>query len=428
MSVAQLPILFKNITLINPSSATPTLKTDLRIDAHGIISDISDNVKAHKGDTVIEADSFYASVGWMDIGCLHGDPGFEHREDLNSLTKAAARGGFTALAPFPNTEPTIQTKTDILYLKAHVKRSGVTIYPIGSVTMDVNGRDFTEMMDMHTHGAVAFSDGTHTIKNSGVMMRALQYVKSFDGLIINMPLNADLAQGGSVHESAMSVSLGLTGIPDLAETLALSRDIQLLEYADSRLHVFGISSAASIKMIEGALEKNLNLTASTSVWHLNFSDANLQDFDTDFKMMPPLRSETDRDALVDAIANGTLTFLTSLHTPIDSDNKDTEFLEAEYGNISLQTAFALGFRALKNRLSLAEYVALWTIAPRDVLKIATPKIAIGEKAELTFFALTPYTFKKEDIASKSHNTPLIGETFDVKVLGICNGNQLRMTN
>ena len=424
MSVAQLPVVFKKITLINSLSAISSFKTDLRIDTHGVISDISEIITPQSGDTIIEADSFFVSMGWFDMGCLHGDPGFEYREDLHSLTDAARRGGFTSLAPFPNTEPTIQTKTDILYLKAHAKKSGVNIYPIGAITTDINGRDFTEMMDMHSHGAVAFSDGTQTIKNSGVMMRALQYVKSFDGLIINAPLNADLAQGGSVHESAVSVSLGLTGIPEIAETLALSRDIQLLEYADSRLHVYGISVATSLKMIEQARKKNLNLTASTSVWHLNFTDMDVQGFDTNFKIMPPLRGEKDKIALIDAVADGTIQFLTSLHTPIDTDNKDTEFLEAEYGNISLQTAFALGYRALKNRLSLEEYVSLWTTTPRKVLKIKLPQIAVGKKAELTFFSLELYTFVKEDIVSKSYNTPLVGETFEVKVIGTCNGEHL----
>ncbi len=424
MSDAQLPIVFKNITLICSTGAVSSFKTDLRIDALGVISDISDVVTPQSGDTIIEASEFFVSMGWFDIGCLHGDPGFEYREDLHSLTDAAKRGGFTSLAPFPNTEPTIQTKTDILYLKAQAKKSGVNIYPIGAITTDVNGSDFTEMMDMHTHGAVAFSDGIQTIKNSGVMMRALQYVKSFDGLIINAPLNADLAQGGSVHESAVSVSLGLTGIPEIAETLALSRDIQLLEYADSRLHAYGISAATSLKIIQEARKKNLNLTASTSVWHLNFTDKDVMDFDTNFKIMPPLRGETDKHALIDAVANGTIQFLTSLHTPIDTDNKDTEFLEAEYGNISLQTAFALGYRALKHRLSLEQYISIWTIAPRKILKIKLPHIAVGEKAELTFFALQLYTFVEKDIVSKSHNTPLVGETFEVKVIGTCNGAHL----
>ncbi len=427
MSVAHLPIVFKNITLVDVLSASPLLKTGLRIDAHGFISDVSEKTIPQKGDTIIEAEGIYASMGWCDVGCLHGDPGFEYREDLNSLTEAAARGGFTALSPFPNTTPTIQTKTDILYLKAHARKSGVNIYPIGAVTTDINGRDFTEMMDMHEFGAVAFSDGTHSIKNSGVMMRALQYVKSFGGLIINTPLNADLAQGGSVHEGIMSVSLGLTGIPTLAETLALSRDIQLLEYADSRMHVFGISSEESVKIIQQAQEKKLNLTASTSVWHLNFTDAQVSGFDTHYKLMPPLRSETDKSALIAAVVDGTIQFLNSLHTPMDSDNKDTEFLEAEFGNISLQTAFALGYRALKDVLSLPDYVALWSTAPRKVLQIQAPKIAVGEKAEITFFSLETFIFNKEDIVSKSHNTPLIGESFDVKVIGTCNGSKLRIS-
>ncbi len=193
------------------------------------------------------------------------------------------------------------------------------------------------------------------------------------------------------------------------------------------MHVFGISSEESVKIIQQAQEKKLNLTASTSVWHLNFTDAQVSGFDTHYKLMPPLRSETDKSALVAAVADGTIQFLNSLHTPIDSDNKDTEFLEAEFGNISLQTAFALGYRALKDVLSLPDYVALWTIAPRKVLQIQAPKIAVGEKAELTFFSLETFIFNKEDIVSKSHNTPLIGESFDVKVIGTCNGSKLRIS-
>ena len=241
------------------------------------------------------------SVGWLDIGTQIGDPGFEHREDLESAANAAVTGGFTGVACLPNTHPTIHSKSEVLYIKNRTQYSIIDFYPIGAISQDCKGKDLAELMDMHHEGAVAFSDGSHSIQNSGLMMRGLLYTKPFDGLLMNHPHDDQIAGKGFVHEGVISTSLGLRGIPALSEEMMVERDLHLVEYADGRLHFSNISSADSVELIRKAKAKGLKITASVNPMNLVFTDERLTEFDTNYKVYPPLRSETDRLALIEGL-------------------------------------------------------------------------------------------------------------------------------
>ena len=240
----------------------------------------------------------------MDVGTQVGDPGFEHREDLRTASKAAAAGGFTAIVPHPNTMPTIHSKSEVNYLKNKTEGDLVDFFPIGAISRDCEGKDITEMYDMHESGAVAFSDGQKTLQNSGLMMRALQYVKAFDGLVMNHPSDKALSQEGQMHEGKVSTSLGMKGIPSIAEELMVQRDLYLAEYTESRLHLFNISSERSVELLKNAKAKGIDVTASVPVLNLIYDETAIAEFDVNYKVLPPLREKSDIKALKRGIKNG----------------------------------------------------------------------------------------------------------------------------
>ena len=387
----------------------------------GSIQAIADNIE-QKSAKVIEGQGLHVSIGWLDIGVQHGDPGFEHIEDVESLSKAAARGGYTALACYPNTQPRVHSKSEILYIKNNTKHLPVNFYPIGAISKKCAGQDITEMYDMSKAGAVAFSDGSQSVQNSGLMLRALQYVKAFDGLIINHPHDATIAPEGQLHEGIVSTSLGMQGLPHIAEELAVQRDIHLTEYAQSRIHIANISTAKSVDLIRRAKAKGVAITASVAALNLAFSQRELYDFNVNFKVKPPLREQTDIDALWEGLQDGTIDIISSNHVPVEEEHKKLEFPYADFGAIGLETTFPLVNTYLNNRLSLEQFVQKISITPRKLLHLPTLSIKEGAMARLTIFnPTTSWIFEKKDIQSKSKNSPLIGQTFKGKVLGIING-------
>ncbi|TAK43452.1 MAG: dihydroorotase, partial [Saprospiraceae bacterium] len=285
-------------------------------------------------------------------------------------------------------------------------------------------KDITEMYDMNAAGAVAFSDGKNTMRDSGLMMRALLYVQPFGGVILNHPLDEDIAHGGQMHEGVMSTSLGLHGIPGISEELMVQRDIFLAGYTGSRLHLLNISTAGSVRLIKAAKAKGLDVTASVAAMNLACDDSHLFDFDSNFKVMPPLRGKDDLKALHKGLKDGTIDCITSNHTPLDTEAKNLEFPYAAFGAIGLETAFALSNTYLKGVLSTEQLVEKLAIAPRRILGMEVPEIAEGAAADLTVFdPEREWTFTEKDIFSKSKNTPFIGWTFKGKALAIIRKNQ-----
>lgn len=384
----------------------------------GRIASIAPHIEATAEMEVWSSPHLCVSPGWMDIGAQTGDPGYEHREDLQTIVKAAAKGGYTALAPFPNTHPAIHSKSEVLYIKNKTAHSGLHFYPVGALSQDCAGKDMAELYDMYAAGAVAFSDGKKSVQDAGLLLRAMQYVKAFKGLIINEPHHKTIAGGGQMHEGAMSTSLGMKGLPALAEEIMVQRDLSLLEYAESRLHIHLISTAKSVALVRAAKKAGLPVSCSVAVANLFFTDVQLKDFDSNWKVLPPLRAQIDADALLEGLTDGTIDFIASNHSPWEEEAKNLEFPYAEFGMIGLETVFALCRTFGADQLSVPLLVEKLALAPRRILGLPIPEIKIGAVAELSVFdPFAVYEYRAENTGSKSNNTPFTGQHFRGKVLG-----------
>ncbi len=413
--------LFKNATIIDPNSKYNGKTTDVLIE-DGKIVEIKKKIEAGQAE-IIQIKGICLSPGWVDVGTQICDPGFEHREDLESAAAAAAAGGFTRILAQPNTSPAIQSKSEVLYLEQSTRDFPVTFQAIGALSADLKGENITEMSDMNAAGAIAFSDGDKPVQSTGLLMRALQYVKAFDGIVINHPHDKDIAGKGQVHEGYVSTTLGLKGIPSLAEDLMVRRDIALAEYTDSRLHIANISTEGAVKVIKAAKKKGIKVTASVAVMNLMFDDENVASFDPNYKVLPPLREKSDQKALIKGLKSGTIDFISSNHTPWEAESKSLEFSYAEFGVISLQTAFSLSNTYLKG-FSAEELVQKWSLSPRKIFGLPSATIQVGEEAELTAFLPTEkFTLTTSSNLSKSKNTPLLDTELTGKVVGIFNKKQ-----
>jgi len=414
-------LLLKNVRIVGEKDEKRPQDILIR---DGVIEAIGDGLSVEKGAEVWELPGACVSPGWFDAGIQACDPGYEHREDLHSAARAAAAGGFTAVASFPNTNPAIHSKSEILYIKNKTAGSPVTFYPVGAISQGCEGKDLAELFDMHSAGAIAFSDGQKAVQDAGLLLRALQYAQAFNGLIINEPHHKTIAAGGQMHEGIVSTSLGLKGVPALAEEIVVQRDLSLLEYAQGRLHLHLLSTAKSVALVRAAKKAGLPVTASVAVANLCFSDEKLADFDSNWKIMPPLRSKEDAEALLEGVTDGTIDFICSNHTPWDEEAKNLEFPYAEFGMTGLETAFALCRTFLGKKLTVNDLVKKIALAPRRVFGLPIPEIKPGAPAELTVFAPdAEWIFEEKNIRSKSRNTPFIGQTFKGKVLGIINNGQ-----
>ena len=412
-------LLIKNAKIIDPSSIHHNEVHDVLIKS-GMISEIEPGLTERNQVKTIEVEGLHICPGWMDIGVQTGDPGLEHREDLQTVTAAAAAGGFTAIACQPNTVPVIQTQSDVLYVRNRPVDSPVDCYPLGAVSHDCKGEEITEMIDMTKAGAIAFTDGKHAIQHPGILLRALQYVKTFHGLIINQPLEATIASSGMLHEGIVSTSLGMKGIPSIAESLMVQRDLQLLEYTESRLHLANISCAESVEFIRQAKAKNLHVTASVPILNLLFDDSAMEQFDSNLKVLPPLRSESDREALKAGLLDGTIDMISANHVPIEEEGKKLEFPYASFGAIGLETFYALYDTHLSEWLPLDHFVEKMAFVPRILFELDPYKIQTQEKANMTLF-LPKSEWKYDRGLSRSNNSPFMGQQLTGKVIGVING-------
>ncbi len=415
-------ILIKDTFIIDSLSGNNLKKQSILIE-DGIITEISAKIDI-KAEQVINASNMYTSPGWLDIGTQIGEPGFEHREDIMSVTKAAASGGYTAIAPFPNTKPVIQSKADISFLKERSDNKVTAIYPIGALSLDCAGKEMTELYDMFTAGAVAFSDGPKSLQDSGLMKRSLEYVQAFNGLIMHQASDGSLADGGQIHEGEVSTSLGMKGIPSLAEELLIERDLRLLEYTGGKLHFANISTARSVDLVRKAKREGLNVTASVAIMNLCYDDSYLSDFDTNYKVLPPLRSKSDKKALIKGVKDGTIDCINSNHVPLEADVKELEFPYAKFGAIQLETAYSSLMSLTELEVSPVLVFEKLCLKPREILGINLPKIAKGERAEITIFdPEKEWLYEERNIVSKSRNSPLIAHKLKAKVKATVRGSR-----
>ncbi|NND77349.1 MAG: dihydroorotase [Flavobacteriales bacterium] len=403
--------LIRSAIIVDPNSKHNGKKRDILI-KNGVVDKIGNSLNA-KAKT-IEAEDLFISPGWFDLKVNFCEPGYEFKEDLNTGIAAAKSGGFTGAAHSPFLDPVISTRSQVEYLRDRAKNLHFDLRPIGSLTQGAAGKVISEMYDMHLGGAAAFSDLYKEV-SSGIMLKALQYVTPFKGLIISMPLDHSIAGNAYVHEGKTSASIGLPGIPAMAEEIRIKRDLELLEHSNSKLHFSGISSAKGIDLIKKAKKKGVAITADVHFQNLVFNDESILDFDSNKKIFPPARSESDRKALIKAVKDGTIDVIVSDHRPENIESKDLEFEYAEFGIGAISTMYSVLTEYGIDRNLFVSAVAL---KPRAVLGIEIPTLEEGSKAEFTLFQEgKEWTATAEKSKSRSKNDPFLNTTYSNKVLG-----------
>jgi dihydroorotase len=412
-------VLIKSVKIIDSKSAFNGEKKDILI-ADGVIQKIENTID-DKNATLFEAENLHVSPGWFDMRANYRDPGFEHKETIKTGANAAIAGGFTGTAIMPSTLPVADSKSIIEYINSKSKNLPVDIYIYGSLSKEGKGIDIAELYDMNLSGAIGFTDDKNSIYDGGLLSRGLHYVKSFDGLILSFPYNKNISYGGEVNEGVVSTSLGLKGIPSVAENAGIERDISILEYTGGKLHIGPISTEKAPELILAGKKNKLLLSSDIAAHQIYFDDTCLNTFDSNYKLMPPLRTHKEIEALINGLINGSIDAISSDHCPEDEENKNVEFDYAAYGIIAQETAFAAANTILNSHLSIEKIIEKFCHNPRKILNVSLPQIKIGEKANLTFFNPTlNWVFEKHHIKSKSKNTPFIGKKFIGKVLGIYN--------
>jgi len=412
-------ILIKSATIIDSKSEFHNTTQDLLIE-NGVITKISRSIKNPENYKEIKLDNLHISQGWFDSSVSFGEPGYEERETIENGLKTAAYSGFTSVAVNSNTNPIIDSNSNITFLNSKANNNAVSLLPIGALTIGSKGEYLAELYDMSTAGAVAFYDYKKPISNPNLMKIALQYASNFDGLVCSFPQENKISGQGVMNENITSTRLGLKGIPALAEELQVARDLFLLEYTGGKLHISTISTATSVALIREAKKKKLNITCSVAIHNLYFTDDVLTDFNTNYKVLPPLRTQSDIDALIEAVKDGTIDMVTTDHNPIDIEEKKIEFDHANYGTIGLESAFG----ALQKIFTTKKTIDVLTKGKIRFGFEHTP-INIGSSANMTLFNPdTKYTFSKKDMVSRSKNSIFENESLRGKAYGIIANNQV----
>ena len=400
---------------------------DIRI-RNGKITEIGANLEAGD-DPVFDASGKLISIGWMDMHVHLREPGQEHKETIKSGCAAAAFGGFTAVACMPNTDPPIHTRDVVEFVVNRGLETPVDVFPIACVSRNREGKSLAELADLKAGGAVAFSDDGSPVFDAGLMRHALEYASMLDLPVINHMENLELNPNGQMHEGAVATRLGLPGIPGMAEEVMIARDILISEVTGGSIHVAHISTARGVELVREAKKNGTKVTSEVCTHHFTLTDDEIEKnpYSTHLKMHPPLRPQSDVDAMKEGLRDGTIDAICTDHAPHASFEKEVEFIAAPFGILGLETAWGLIGRELiePGVLSVAEAVQKITVAPRAILRIPIPQIAVGEAANLTIFdARTKWTFEEKHIYSTSSNTPFTGSEMIGKAFAIYNRNTL----
>jgi dihydroorotase len=392
-------VLLQQAVIIDSNSPYNGQKKDILI-KNGKIAQIASHIEKGVGMQCITSPNLHVSNGWVDIFADYREPGYEHKETILTGLNSAANGGFTKVFLTPNTLPEVK--------------------PLGVISANLEGKTIAEMIDMHSYGAIAFTDGWQPIQNTTLMLKALEYVKSFNGTLIQLPVDKNLAQGGLMHEGIESTRLGMPGIPSLSEYMMVYRDIELVRYTGSKIHFTGISSAESVDLIRKAKAEGLAVTCSVTPYHLTLNDSVLETYNSVYKVTPPLRTENDRQALVNGLIDGTIDIITSHHRPQEWDSKAKEFEYAGEGMNVQELTFPIVWNTLHSILPIETLVKCFSNNVNTIFFSNQPTIEEGAMANLTLFD-TEIITNKNNLQSKSNNNPFVNQTLKGCILGVING-------
>ncbi|MFA5299589.1 MAG: dihydroorotase [Lutibacter sp.] len=413
-------LLLKSATIFDNSSPFHLQKKDILIE-NGTITKIADQLKNPKNYQEIKLDNLHISQGWFDSSVCFGEPGFEERETIENGLITASKSGFTAVAVNPNTYPSVDNKSAIQFIKNKANNSATELFPIGNLTKSGNSEDIAELYDMQNAGAIAFGDYNKAVSNANLLKIGLQYAQNFGALILSFPQDNSIAGTGLVNEEINSTKLGLKGIPALSEELQIVRDLFLLEYTGGKLHIPTISTSKSVTLIKEAKNKKLNVTCSVTAHHLILNDDELKTFNSNTKVLPPLRTSKDQKALIKGLKEGVIDMVTSDHNPIDIEHKKVEYSNAKFGTIGLESLFG----ALNKAIGLETLIDCLTTKPRERFNIPIHPIEEGKPANLTLFNPDfEYVFSENNILSASKNAIFLNKNLNGKVYGIIANNKM----
>lgn len=414
-------VLFRRLTVQDIDSPFHGQNIDVRVEGQ-LIQEIGEagSLPLSSSEELEFPEGSCLSPGWVDSMVQLCDPGYEYKESLEQLSNAATRGGFTHLICSPNTYPILDNSQILHSLASRSQHLHTGFHFCGAITEKARGGDLAEVYDMHQAGAVAFSDGSHPLPNGGIFLRALQYMKSFGGLIIQSPTDPSLIGEGQMNEGYMATRLGMPGIPELAELIPVHRDLELYAYEPGKVHFHPISSPKALHRLGEAKQQYGDISIGTNLYYLILSDQNLEAFDPVYKVFPPLRNEEQCLELKQALKDGRIDMLSSGHQPQGIEEKQLEFSNAEPGMLGLQSFYPVAQHYLVEEgwISLERLISILTKTPRKIFDLPSVSIQVGEHADLTVFhPQASSILNVNDIPSRAKNSAWIGKELTGKVLG-----------
>ncbi len=409
-------LLLKNLRVIDPEGPHHNQKTDILV-VGGQIAQVAPQIQSDVAETW-SCDGSMVSIGWCELRAQLGTPGLEDRETLNTGLSAAAKGGFTRVAVVPDTNPAIDTASGVSFLRNLQTQNPVELWVLGAITTQLKGQQLAELYDMSDAGAMGFSDHKHPIQNTNLLKLALQYAQVVEKPIFSFPFEPQLARNGVMNEGVQSTYLGLAGMPNLSEYIIVQRDIQIQHYTGGHLHFAGISTQESVEMVAAAKARGQKITADVSFYNLITTDAQLETYDSLFKLNPPLRSEKDVAALWEGLKDGTIDAISTDHDPWNIERKACEFEHAAFGMAAMENAFTALIQAMPNGFQIEKLIAALSRNPLRIFNQKPEVIDAGNPAYLTIFNLEASAQLPSKRASQATNDPFQNQNKRGGVLGI----------
>ena len=420
-------LLLNSVTVSDTTSKYFNSKVNILIDSKGYVKKISKNKISDKVKKVVDLEGLFISESWFDFNANFCDPGYEYKENLKSGVHVAINSGFLDVLITPNTNPIIQTKADVSYIQEKSLNNFCKIHPSAAISKNFNGKDLNDIIDLHNSGVKAFTNSYSCKESSEMIMNSLLYLNQIDTLLITKPKDRSFSDG-VVNNGYYSNTVGLKGIPRISESIAVERDLSILEYVGGKIHFSGISTKESVSIIRDAKTKKLNVTCDVPIHNLILDDSNVVSFDPNYKVDPPLRTKEDIDALIDGINDGTIDIIASHHEPQDIDTKKCEFEKANFGVISLQTFFS-NIVQLSRKIPLENLIKTFSTNPKKILGVETYSVVEGSKASFTVFDPDgSWDYNENSNLSKSINSPWLNWSLKGKVKAVIKDNRIKEIN